>query len=244
MPDPGTESILEGAARLGLALRDLVWPPACLLCRIAISPGDDLCPSCLRALPGLRALRCRRCGRTAGGASPGPCLRCREESHPHDGVIAAASYEGPVRDLVHRLKFRGERTLARPLAGWLAEAVRRRGPSPDRIAGIPLHWRRRWWRGFDQAGLLARHLARDLGVPDEGQRLVRLRSTPPQSLRGGASARAANVAGAFALRPGPVARGTWLLVDDVLSTGATAGECARLLRGAGAARVVVAVVAR
>ena len=159
-------------------------------------------------------------------------------------MIVVGRYDGGLRALVHRFKFRGETALGVLLGEMMADAVRASGRVPGRIAPVPLHWRRRWGRGYDQAAILARHAGRALGRPVEARRLRRRRATAPQSRTGDAAARAANVEGAFVLGRGPVSRGSWLLVDDVLSTGATAAECAALLRRAGASRVEVAALGR
>jgi ComF family protein len=112
------------------------------------------------------------------------------------------------------------------------------------VVPVPLHWRRRWGRGHNQAEALGREIARGLGVPFDPWVLQRVRHTP-QQLQPSASARRENVKGAFRARSGAtVARQTVLLVDDVMTTGSTAGEAARTLRGAGAARVIVAILAR
>jgi ComF family protein len=114
----------------------------------------------------------------------------------------------------------------------------------DLVVPVPLHWRRRWMRGYNQAASLGREIARGLGVKFASNLLRRIRHTP-QQIQPSAAARRENVRGAFRIkRRASFGTGTVLLVDDVLTTGSTAGEVARTLREAGAARVMVAVLAR
>lgn len=183
---------------------------------------------------------CQRCGAPDAVA---PCGRCAAEPPAWDWAGAAVEYEGVARDAIHALKFEGKTALARPLAALLAE---RWGPAL--IAGVatlvpvPLARGRRRERGFNQAALLAGRLGARLGMPMRRGWLVRVRATRPQSDLG-ASERRANVHGAFAA-PTAVAGRHVVIVDDVLTTGATAAECTRALRAAGAARVGVLTVAR
>jgi ComF family protein len=183
---------------------------------------------------------CARCG--AAGAA-GPCARCAAEPPAWDWARAAAEYEGVARDAIHAFKFDGKTALARPLAALVAEqwgvAV---GSDVAALVPVPLARGRRRERGFNQAALLAGRLGARLGVPVRAGWLARVRATRPQSDLGAAERRA-NVRGAFAA-PATVAGRHVVVVDDVLTTGATAAECARALRLAGAARVGVLTVAR
>jgi ComF family protein len=128
---------------------------------------------------------------------------------------------------------------------WAEHAGQRlRSAGATVVIPVPLHWRRRWSRGYNQSEALARMLATRLALPCRPRWLRRIRNTPQQTQQT-PSARSENVRGAFAARPGsPLAGQTVLLVDDVMTTGSTAGEAARALRAAGAGRVVVAVLAR
>jgi ComF family protein len=151
-----------------------------------------------------------------------------------------------VREAIHALKFRGHRALARPLADLVAEA-----PPPglpvagvDLLVPVPLHPQRRAQRGFNQAELLARRLARRWGKPHRADVLARVRLTRPQTELA-PEERRANVRGAFLVRrPELVAGRHVLLVDDVLTTGATVEACVLALREAGAGPVGVVTVAR
>ena len=149
------------------------------------------------------------------------------------------------RRAVLSLKARQRRDLSRALADLLAAPVRERPwwPEVDLIVPVPSHWRRQWWRGFNQAEVLASGLGETLGCPTARRALRRRRHTPPQvglSL----AARTRNIAGSMRLRHGAqLAGATVLVVDDVMTTGATLSECARVLRRGGAKKVYGAVVA-
>jgi len=160
-----------------------------------------------------------------------------------NGFDSAASYgfyEGPLRKLIHLYKYAGIHTLAKPLAGYLLAALPRR-ELIHLIVPVPMHWRRKWSRGFNQSELLAREVSRRTGVP-MASALRRAGTTPPQA---GLSdhARRGNVTGAF--RSTRKLDGQYvLLVDDVMTTGATVSACGAVLKRSGAARVTVLTLAR
>jgi ComF family protein len=169
-------------------------------------------------------------------------MLCRLGLTGFDAVYSFGSYEGALRKLIHLFKYERMHPLSKPLGGLLARALPR-DLEFDAIVPMPLHWRRRWERGFNQAELLAREIARRWNVPVE--RAVRRRkATAPQSGLTN-SKRRLNVSGAFVLRGGAKIDGARvLLVDDVLTTGATAAACARVLKHGGARHVALAAVAR
>ncbi len=170
----------------------------------------------------------------------GRCALCRFGLSGFDEVFTYGSYEGSLRKLIHVFKFGGVTPLAKPFGNFLALALPRERRF-DAIVPMPLHWRRRWERGFNQAELLANEISRRWNVPV--LRVVkRLRATVPQAGLTNAKRRA-NVRGVFkATRRLDGTR--ILLVDDVLTTGATAAACARALKRAGASRVAVLTLAR
>jgi ComF family protein len=216
------------------ALLDLLYPPRCAACGGA---GEPFCDSCADALvpPGEG---CPRCGRPGRATVCGACL-----AHPpsFQAVQAGGLFGGPLADAIHALKYGDRPALARPLGSWLADCVAL--PPGAMIVAVPLGRRRRLDRGYDQAGRLAEQLARAAGVPRLAGALRRVRETPPQVGRSRA-ARAANVAGAFAADPRRVSGQELVLVDDVVTTGATAEAAARALLAAGARRVTVVALAR
>jgi ComF family protein len=156
-----------------------------------------------------------------------------------------AMYSGPVREALHALKYRGERRLAQPLAEALAERWRRAGRGGDVLTWVPVHPSRRRERGFDQAELLAQHMGRVLELPAAALLQRRQRTSAQHAL--GRSERAANTASAFSAT-GEAAgryRGAWVVViDDILTTGATLAGCAAALAEGGSAAVSAATVAR
>jgi ComF family protein len=178
-----------------------------------------------------------------GPPPPAVCPTCAADGPAYDYARAAAVYGGVMRDALHRFKFGGRRTLAQPLADL---AVEQCGATlPDGIGAVvpvPLARDREWERGFNQAALLAERIAKRLDVPIRAGWLARQRATKPQSDLPAAE-RSANVRGAFRAAPAVADRHV-LLVDDVLTTGATLGECARALRAAGARRIGALTVAR
>ncbi|MFO7173667.1 MAG: phosphoribosyltransferase family protein [Bacillota bacterium] len=202
--------------------------PLCPDCRAraAFPPGLPLCPLCSRPLDGSWAL----CPDCAAGT-------------PLAGVAAVGLYRPPLDRAIVRFKYAGRRYLAEPLGLLLAAAVRRRWPDPPfaAVVPVPLHPGRRRRRGFNQAEDLARVLGRELGLPLETRWLARVRSGAPQA-RLGRAGRQGNAEAAFVAEGVPPGAHL-LLVDDVLTTGATARAAASALRAAGAGQVSVAVVA-
>lgn len=218
-----------GASAMGLL--EVLFPPRCAGC------GRGPWPFCGRCRAGLSPLSppwCRRCGLPLG-TEVERCPRCPPP--PIVRARAAFAYEGPARAAVHRLKFSGHRRVGEALAPAMAAVAE---PTPDVIAWVPLSRRRRAARGYDQAEVLARSVGRALGVPVVGL-LVRVEETAPQARRPVVERRGA-MRGAFrAVRDPPA---SVLLVDDVLTTGATAAACAHALVEAGAREVGVLTAAR
>jgi ComF family protein len=159
-----------------------------------------------------------------------------------DAVFSFGEYEGILRKLIHLFKYHGVAPLAPRLGRFLSGALPR-DMTFDVIVPMPLHWMRRWQRGFNQSELLARDLQRRTGIPWV-RAIKRKRATPAQAGLTRAERRD-NVAGAFEVRKQAAIRGKHvLLVDDVITTGATASACASILKRAGARRVSVLTLAR
>jgi len=230
------------------ALTDLTFPPRCAHCDAEIgapAPAELPCGPCQARLLGPPVRRCSGCGAAIANET-GRCPQCGLRPPAFDRVWVLGDYAGELRTAVLRMK----RSSEEPLAAALAELLFERAGTeigawrPDVVLPTPMHWLRRAVRGANSAETLGTVLSRRLRTPSGAGCLVRRRFTPPQS---GLSphARLLNVRGAFRLRPGvDLAQARVLLVDDVLTTGATCGEIAKLLQQAGAAAPAVAVVAR
>ncbi len=227
----------------------LVFPDECRICGEPLGKATRIpvCGSCLRPPEPLSADYFCACCRTpflnrAPLDEQGRCRLCRLGLRAFDAAYSWGAYEGRLRELIHLFKYGGVRPLGKVLGEWMALAMPRE-LSFDRIVPTPLHWRRRLRRGFNQAELLARQVARRFGKKPEGL-LRRVRATAVQAGLSH-SARRANVAGAFRTRKGISLEGQRvLLVDDVMTTGATATACARALKQAGARYVAVLTLAR
>jgi ComF family protein len=236
---------------LGARLAELlVFPSACRRCGVLLErPGERiLCPSCVSALAACRAPYCPSCGRFFDGdGAPHPCAACLRKAPPLSAHRSAARYDGAVKDALLLFKYRGLRPLGRPLAAFLHAAVEGGDPpwrGADVFVPVPLHRRRRRERGFNQAEVLAIELSRLTGVPVVSKALRKTVNLRPQtSLR--SEERRANIRGAYrAVRPDAVRGKIVVLVDDVYTTGSTLGECARVLKRAGAADVRGVTIAR
>jgi ComF family protein len=172
----------------------------------------------------------------------GRCALCRGGLRGFDAAYCFGAYEGELRKLIHLYKYGRIKTLARPLGDLLAAALPR-DREFDAVVPVPLHWRRQWQRGFNQSELLARAIARRTGVPVV-KALRRVQATVAQASLSNTSRRR-NVAAAFRCkRPLLVEGKRILLIDDVMTTGATAASCAQALKRAGARKVTLLTVAR
>jgi ComF family protein len=172
----------------------------------------------------------------------GRCALCRRGLRGFDAAYSFGFYEEELRELIHVFKYGRVQTLAKPLGRFLASALPRE-QTFDVIVPMPLYWRKRWRRGFNQAALLARELARRTHIPVSNA-LRRVKDTAAQAGLTNAKRRR-NVSGAFRARNKTALPGQRvLLIDDVLTTGATAASCARALRAAGARQVTLLTLAR
>ncbi len=220
---------MSSPAALARRLLDLIYPPRCVFCGGLLgagAPALGICPLCRETLPYTAGREALLCG--------------------IDFTLCAAPlrYENQVKRSLRRFKFHGRQTYAAAYGPLLRACAQDHFPTPpDLVTWAPLHWRRRYRRGYDQARLLAREAARAYGM--EPVRLLdKVRHTRPQSSLPG-RAREANAADAYRLRRGAeVAGRRVLLVDDVVTTGSTLSACGRVLLAAGAAEVVCLALAR
>lgn len=227
----------------------LLAPNTCWVCQRHLpEEATSFCAECRQALTEDAFPSCPRCGATVGPHVPldKGCIHCAGESFAFAGVLRVGVHDGLLRETILRLKQPGAEDFAEAVAPLFAGRLAAKlGPiQPDLILPIPLHWLRYLQRGFNQSEILARALAEKLGKPCRPRLLRRIRRTPQQTTQTAAQRRE-NVKGAFAARSRTWLTGkTVLLVDDVLTTGATAHEAAKALRELRPLKVYVAVMAR
>jgi len=228
-------------------LVDLVYPPRCPACGEGIAAQDGLCAGCWGELvfPGEPA--CTRCQRPFGTAAAegAICAPCLANPPRHDGIAAGTLYNDASRKLVLAFKH-GKRIALAPMLARIAAARLPELEGDWLILPVPLHPWRLWRRGFNQSALLAREVARIRGQQVLVDGLQRRKPTP--TLGGlGRAARARTLSGAIAVNPrraGKFKGANVVLVDDVMTSGATSDACVRALKRAGAERVVIACFAR
>lgn len=234
-------------------LLNFLYPPRCAVCASALPTDTDrrLCRPCLASVEPVGSRLCLVCGAPFGqGDGAERCRRCQLSPPAFDSARAITRYRAgadgsnTVGALLRRHKYGLDQSLGRALAEYLDLAPELGGAAYDVVIPVPLHRRRLRWRGFNQAALLGVAMSRRLKCPVDVSALTRIRATPPQTARDH-NQRVRNVRGAFRVRrPARVAGRRVLLIDDVMTTGATASECARMLRGAGARSVDVLTLAR
>ena len=233
-------------ATVGVAV-DLALPQLCAACREPVA-GSGLCPTCWSKLSFIARPYCDRLG-IPFPFDPGPgvlSLEAIADPPAYQRARAAVRYEDISRTLVHALKYGDRLDLAPMMGQWMANAGRELVAEADALVPVPLHWRRQWARRFNQSALLAEVISSHTGIPVVHTALRRVKATPRQ-VGLSQSERALNVQGAFRVSPTSspsVTSRKLVLVDDVLTSGATSDACARALLRAGAANVDVLVFAR
>jgi len=234
-------------AALGLAL-DAALPPLCPACRDPVADQGGLCAACWGRLSFIARPYCERLG-IPFVYDPGPGILSMEaiaDPPAYNRARAAVRYDDVARTLVHAFKYGDRIDLAPRMGRWMAQAGTEMLEGADALVPVPLHWRRQWARRFNQSAALAQTVSSHSGVAVAYDLLKRVRATRQQVGLNQAE-RDANVQGAFAVPPEskPALRGKRLvLVDDVLTSGATVDNCARILLRNGALSVDVLVFAR
>jgi ComF family protein len=237
----------ETARAMLRAALDLALPHLCAACRAPVA-GQGLCPQCWSKLSFISRPYCERLG-IPFVYDPGPGILSMEaiaDPPAYHRARAAVRFDEVSRALVHALKYGDRLDLAPMMGRWLANAGRELLADADALVPVPLHWRRRWARRFNQSAVLAAAVSAASGVPLAAGALKRVKATA-QQVGLSRSERAANVAGAFRVPPdgkAAVVGRRLVLVDDVLTSGATIEGSARALLRAGAANVDVLVFAR
>jgi ComF family protein len=237
-----------GALRSAVAaVGNLIVPPVCLACHRPLSSHDSICPGCWSDIDFIRAPLCDRLGIPLPFDVGGTMISAAAAADPpdYDRARAVARFDGVMRQLVHDLKFRDRHDARRLFGRWLTEAGAELLADADVVIPVPLSRVRLATRRFNQSAILAREVARLAQLPFEPLALQRIKRTPRQ-VGLSRQQRRENVAGAFGVAaPGNdmLAGAKIVLVDDVITTGATARACARVLKRAGAARVDVLALA-
>ena len=246
---PSRLSQIVSALRLPLRLAlDTALPPLCPSCRDPVGDGTGLCASCWAKLSPIERPFCEKLG-IPFTYDPGPgiySMQAIADPPAYARARAAVRYDEIARSIVHALKYGDRLDLAPVMARWMGRIGAELLDDADVIVPVPLHWRRIWARRFNQSATLSQLLSRACGVPANFTALKRVKATP-QQVGLSKSERATNVQGAFrvdATGRAEIARQHVLLVDDVLTSGATVDACARALLRAGARQVDVLVFAR
>ena len=229
------------------AIADVLVPPLCLACHHRLSTHDALCPSCWGRIDFIRAPLCDRLGLPMPYDTGGRMISAAAAADPpdYDRARAVARFDEVMRTLVHDLKFHDRHDARRLFGRWLAEAGAEVLAGADLLIPVPLTRTRLLGRRFNQSAILTTEVALLTGIRAEPLALLRTRSTKPQ-VGLSRQQRRQNVSGAFAVakaRKASIAGAKIVLIDDVITTGATAEACARALKRAGAARVDVLALA-
>jgi competence protein ComFC len=226
----------------------LLYPPVCTICGGNVRAGDYLCNQCEAKTVRIVAPFCQKCSEPFEGSitSEFTCANCAHRTIHFDAAVSAYRGRGMVREIIHEFKYARQIHLRRLVARWLHAALddeRLRGRRFDVVVPVPLHATRLRERGFNQASLLAALLSAQTSIPSKPL-LDRIRYTTTQTALD-RSERMENLHDAFRLRKNADVRGLRvLLIDDVLTTGSTLSECARVLKRAGALSVHAATAAR
>ncbi|MGZ5938794.1 MAG: double zinc ribbon domain-containing protein [Rhizomicrobium sp.] len=242
----GMESMLR---RAGRGVVDLLFPPLCISCRAQVSDPGAFCSKCWQSIAFLDGAMCDCCG-LPFELDPGAqtlCAACHASPPSFDKARAVMRYDEHSRGPILALKHADRLDLAPGFGRWLERSGRELLEQTDVILPVPLHPRRLWARRYNQSAELTRTLGRLTGKPVNFEVLIRARHTASQGAMPSARARQRNMQGAFRVSAGhksAIAGRNTLLIDDVLTTGATVDACARALKRAGAAKVFVLALAR
>ena len=230
------------------ALTSLFYPALCAVCSQPVEADEYLCANCQGRAPRITPPFCAKCSEPFSGAITQTfnCANCENRTLHFESAVAVYRSRGLVRKLIHEFKYGRQQHLRHPLGGWLCETLsdpRLRDRRFDVVVPVPLHPARERERGFNQATLLARLLSNHIAVPLQSA-LERIRYTTTQTIHD-RSERMENLRDAFRLRKNMNVRELRvLLIDDVLTTGSTVSECARVLKASGAISVHAVTAAR
>ncbi len=230
--------------RAGETAVKLVYPPCCPICD-AVLPlrGGLICSACEKKLPWVTEPACMKCGKPLAREEAEYCADCAKIRHLFDCGRGAFAYTGELRKSIYRMKAQNRRDYLDFYADSMVRAGKRYLAlwKPEVIVPIPMHWRKKLRRGYNQSELLAVRISLLTGIPCERHLLRCVRYTGQQKELG-AEERRKNLKGSFALRQGAAVPSRVLLADDVYTTGSTIDEASRVLRGAGVQQIFFLVL--
>jgi competence protein ComFC len=229
---------------IGSGLLDFIYPPVCLVCKKPLEFEKPLffCRTCFRNLPWIQGTGCKECGRYLAGAkhSQATCISCTESRRFFSDGVSALFFKDPVKALLFQMKYHGDFGLARPLGGLMTKAFLQSAipPYPEWLTYVPLHPLRFKERGFNQSGLLAKEIGKRLQLKVIPA-LERVRFDAVQATLN-MQDRIKNIRNAFTIKRNfKIKAEHVLLVDDVMTTGSTLNECAKILRENGIPRITI-----
>ena len=247
--NPSLQSLSRGMASIGRRALDFILPPVCLRCRALVSDPQSLCAACWSELKFLAEPLCACCGLPFPHAlgEGVKCAACMQRPPTFDKARAALAYDDISRDLILPLKHADRLEAANIFGRWMSNAASELIAESDTLMPVPLHWRRLAKRRYNQAAVLAYSIAKHSGLRVDTASLQRPKASVSQGEMPSARARLKNVARAFTVsdvQKDRVQGRRILLVDDVLTTGATLNACAKALKRAGATTVSAVTLAR
>ncbi|MGR3293732.1 MAG: ComF family protein [Candidatus Scalindua sp.] len=253
MPDLHQEnkkSIVTGIRDICLGFLDILYPRLCFACDKSLHEEKNtyICESCLEIIEATDARRCSKCGLKLGAgitSSSKGCPECNNTNLRFEKSFFVSDNTEPVRTLIHQFKYKKHICLATPLGSLLINLLRKTNICEiDCVVPVPLHWRKKRERGFNQSELMAKKICKKLSIPISTNNLHRIKNTLSQTQLSRLQ-RQRNVKGAFMVKnPEKFYQKNILLVDDVFTTGMTASECAKSLKNAGTNKIFLIALAR
>lgn len=253
MPDLHQENkvfLVSTIRDIVLGFLDVLYPRHCFACDKSLHEETNtyVCESCLEIMEATEAIRCIKCGLKLGPgitSSSKGCHECKNTNLGFEKSLFVSDNIEPVRTLIHQFKYKKHMCLATPLGSLLTNLLYQKTICEiDIVVPVPLHWKKKQERGFNQSELMAKKISKKLSIPISTNNLFRAKNTLSQTLLS-RTQRHKNVKGAFKVKnPEMFYQKNILLVDDVLTTGMTASECAKSLENAGTNKVFLIALAR